>query len=66
MTFVESRVLQLFSDSSELGWAEYYWSEQTQQWRYNAESEGFTHKHHLPYEFTEQERLLLAIKLSSN
>lgn len=63
MKFVETKTLQLFSDSGR-GWAEYTWCELTQLWRYQLASEGYCKRYDLPYEFTEQERMLLAIKLS--
>jgi hypothetical protein len=61
MRFTEEKTLQIYSKPS---WAEFRWDEKSQTWRYQKSSEGFMRRHSIPESFSEQERLLLEIRLS--
>jgi hypothetical protein len=46
------------------GWVDYIWREDKGLWCYNDGSDNFHSRHRIPETFTEQERLLLEIRLA--
>ncbi len=64
MRFSEERFLNLKSDAG-VGWARYRWDNGSQRWRYVQSNDGFHRCFDVPSSFSEDDRLLLEIKLGA-